>query len=145
MKGCYFTTGFFLLLRLIYFCHSIIFLQYLSNILNSTTEKFTDNSHILSIQSDDFLNKFTQLCNFHHNPVLKYLCHPKHFLKSLCSQPQLQLPTQGKQRFFFFFCRARGLWKFLGQWSNVCHSSYQSCYSDNIRSLIQCATRELQT
>lgn len=103
MKGCYFTTGFFLLLRLIYFCHSIIFLQYLSNILNSTTEKFTDNSHILSIQSDDFLNKFTQLCNFHHNPVLKYLCHPKHFLKSLCSQPQLQLPTQGKQRFFFFF------------------------------------------
>lgn len=103
MKGCYFTTGFFLLLRLIYFCHSIIFLQYLSNILNSTTEKFTDNSHILSIQSDDFLNKFTQMCNFHHNPVLKYLCHPKHFLKSLCSQPQLQLPTQGKQRFFFFF------------------------------------------
>ena len=30
--------------------------------------------------------------------------------------------------------RAHGTWKFLGQGSNLCHSSDPSCYSDNTRS-----------
>lgn len=44
-------------------------------------------------------NKFIQLCNFHHNPVLEYFYQPKHSLKSICSQSPLQLPTQGKHEF----------------------------------------------
>ena len=43
----------------------------------------------------------------------------------------------------FFFRQARGLWKFLGQGSNLCHSSDPSCCSDTTRSLPRCATREL--
>ena len=43
----------------------------------------------------------------------------------------------------FFFHQARGLWKFLGQGSNLCHSSDPSCCSDTTRSLPHCATREL--
>ena len=43
---------------------------------------------------------------------------------------------------FFFFGHPYGMWKFLGQRSNLCHSSSPSHCSD-IRSLICCATREL--
>ena len=35
------------------------------------------------------------------------------------------------------------MWKFLGQGSNLCHSSNLSCCSDNARSLTHCTTREL--
>ena len=44
--------------------------------------------------------------------------------------------------FIFFGCTC-GIWKFLGQGSNLCHSSDQSCCSDNTRSLTCCAIREL--
>ena len=40
---------------------------------------------------------------------------------------------------FFFGC-AQGIWKFPGKRSNLCHSSDQSCCSDNTRSLTHCAT-----
>ena len=38
---------------------------------------------------------------------------------------------------------AQGMWKFLDQGLNLCHSSDKSCCSDNARSLTHCATREL--
>ena len=37
---------------------------------------------------------------------------------------------------------AWGMWKFLLQGSNTCHSSNQSHSRDNTRGLTQCATRE---
>ena len=40
--------------------------------------------------------------------------------------------------FFFFFCSACGMGKFLGQGSNLYHSS------DNARSLTRCTMSELQ-
>ena len=42
--------------------------------------------------------------------------------------------------FFFFTCI---MWKFPGQGWDPCHSSDPSHWSDNARSLIYCATREL--
>ena len=45
--------------------------------------------------------------------------------------------------FFFFSGCAYGTWKFLGQGSNLCHSSDLSRCSDNARSLTQYATRKL--
>lgn len=44
--------------------------------------------------------------------------------------------------FFFFFCLARGMWKFLGQASNLGHGYNQSHGSDNGGSLTYSATRE---
>ena len=46
--------------------------------------------------------------------------------------------------FFFFFGLACGMWKFLGQGLNLCHSSDLSCCSNNGRSLTHCTSRELQ-
>ena len=46
--------------------------------------------------------------------------------------------------FFFFFCHTHGMWKFLGQGLNPCHSSDPSCCSDNVRSITRAATGELQ-
>ena len=37
-----------------------------------------------------------------------------------------------------------GMWKFLGQGLNLCHSRDLSYYSDNARSLTYCTTKELQ-
>ena len=50
-----------------------------------------------------------------------------------------------KHQFFFFtfygcFC---GMWKFLGQALNVCHSSDPGHCCDNAGSFTHCATREL--
>ena len=43
---------------------------------------------------------------------------------------------------FFFGCTC-GMWKFLDQGSNPCHSSDLGCCSDNTRSLTRCTPREL--
>ena len=43
----------------------------------------------------------------------------------------------------YFFNHAHSMWKFLGQGSNLCHSSNPSCCSGNAESLTCCATREL--
>ena len=45
--------------------------------------------------------------------------------------------------FFLFFGCTHGTWKFLGQGSNLCHSSDLSCPSDNAGSSTCCTTREL--
>ena len=45
--------------------------------------------------------------------------------------------------FIYFFGCACGVWKFLGQGSNLCHSSNLSHCSDNARSLTFCTTKEL--
>ena len=42
---------------------------------------------------------------------------------------------------FFFGC-THSIWKFLGQGSNLRHTSDLSCCNDNTRSLTHCATRE---
>ena len=44
--------------------------------------------------------------------------------------------------FFFFFCHSCGVWKFLGQGSNLYHSSHLSHSRDDIGSLTLCTTRE---
>ena len=44
--------------------------------------------------------------------------------------------------FFFFFGCTQGMWKFLGQWLNLCHNSDPSHCNDS-NSLICYATREL--
>ena len=44
---------------------------------------------------------------------------------------------------FLFFGHAHGMWKFLGQGSNPCHSSNLNHCSDITPSLTCCATREL--
>ena len=41
--------------------------------------------------------------------------------------------------FFFFFCLTHGMWKPLGQGSNLHHSSDPSHFSDNSGSLTRCA------
>ena len=46
--------------------------------------------------------------------------------------------------FFFFFCTC-GMWKFLGQRPNLCHSNDLSGLSDNTGSLTCCATGEVQS
>ena len=46
--------------------------------------------------------------------------------------------------FFFFFGHAHGMWKFLGQGSNLLHSSDPSCYSENAGSLTHRTARECQ-
>ena len=43
----------------------------------------------------------------------------------------------------FFFGYTHSMWKFLGQGSNLCHRSNPSCWSDNTRSFIHCAIKEL--
>ena len=45
---------------------------------------------------------------------------------------------------YIFFGRTLGMWKFLRQGSNPCHSSDPSRCSDNAGSLNGCATRKLQ-
>ena len=45
---------------------------------------------------------------------------------------------------FFLFCHTHGMWKFLGQGWNLCHSSDPSCWSNTTGSLIHWAIRELQ-
>lgn len=47
-----------------------------------------------------------------------------------------------RHRLSFFFCTCI-MWKFPGQGWDPCHSSEPSHWSDNARSLIYCATREL--
>ena len=44
---------------------------------------------------------------------------------------------------FFFGC-THGMWKFLGQGSNLCHSSDQGCCSDDVGYLTRCATGEFR-
>ena len=44
---------------------------------------------------------------------------------------------------FVFFIHTHGMWKFLGQGSNLHHSSDPSCSRNNARSLTHWATREL--
>ena len=44
--------------------------------------------------------------------------------------------------FFFFFGHTCGMWKFLGQGSNLCHNSNPSCCIDNTRSLTHCTKKE---
>ena len=44
----------------------------------------------------------------------------------------------------FLFVHTYGIWKFLAQGSNLCHSSNPSHCSDNARSLTSCPARELQ-
>ena len=43
----------------------------------------------------------------------------------------------------YIFGRTHGMWKFLGQELNLCHSSNLSYCSENAESLTSCATREL--
>ena len=47
------------------------------------------------------------------------------------------------KKFLFFFCHARNMWMFLGQGSNLTHSSDVSCLSNNTGFLTHWATREL--
>ena len=47
--------------------------------------------------------------------------------------------------FSVLFGCAHGMWKFLGQGSNPCHSSDLSCCNDNVRCLIYCITMECQS
>ena len=53
--------------------------------------------------------------------------------------------TLSSQFFFVLFCflAALGMWKFLGQESNLCHSSNLSCCNDSAGSLACCPTGEL--